>query len=548
MSLRNRFPAAFAAAFLVAGFAPAAEPGVIVQSQSFGETLGLVRGLAERYGGSKMLQEFNDEITKKLGEKGFTGLDQTRPLHGYMVQTDDPQQPGGVVLIPISTEKEFKDLLKRLGGELAPLKDAEGLYEVVPPEGTDANGKSVRLRFVGTYAYVGFNLPDAELAADKLVAPEKLVVPGPSSLLTMRTYFQRFPKDAYAQNKEQMQQVKDVLDGLPLPEDLKGNVIKLIDTSMEFSARMAKEGDIYDLRVDVDGATDDLKFDVVVKPLPGTALEKQITAYTGPTNRFASMMAKDAIFGVVTRLPLFTPEIRGTVSDGIKLLAESQEAQIPEPAKAIADEAIAGVMRTVKSGAFDFGSAIYGPNKDGRYSIALGVSFVDPAAVEKEMRELLKTAPEGVENFVKLDAEKADGVGIHVVTAGGFLPPEPQEMFGEKSVLAFAFAPKAILVAFGEDAVARVKVAIAAKPQPSPVAHVVTDGPALMKFAEKSGQPIDPQAKAMFDKDGGQKTAFRMDIAGGKVMTVTTRLRLAPFFLAGFGGVGSVSKPEPINP
>jgi hypothetical protein len=547
MSLRTRIPAALAAAFLAAGVSPAADaPAAVAQSQPLGETLTLVRGLVKKYGGEDALAKFNDGLAKALGEKGYDGLDMTKPLRGYMVLTDDPQQPGGVVMLPVTGEKEFIALLKRTKLDVTPVKGAEGLYVLEPQDGGDAE-KKVRLRFAGQHAYIGINLPDAELAASKLATPEQVTVPGRSGLFSLRSYIQRMPKGAMEQNKEQMEQAKGMLDGLPLPDDLKASLGKLLDTSVKFSERQYKEGDTYDVRVDLDPVTDDLTFDVILKAKPGTQLAKEIAGYKTPTNRFISLLTADTVVGFATRLPLFTPEIRETVVEAVKLGVASQEDKIPPPAKRLADEALAGVLRTIKSGGFDLGFALNGPLKGGGYSLTVGVSFEDTKGLEKETRDAIKDAPEGVENFVKLDAEKANGIGIHTVELTQFVPPEGKKFLGEKSSLAFAFAPKAIYVAVGEDAVARVKTGLAGKLEPAPVVKVVTNGKRLLKLMElNESNPLAPETKALFDKEDKLVTGLSMTLEGGEAFTTRVRLRAAAFFAAGAIGVKRQGKPVPL--
>ena len=511
----------------------AAEPAIVAQMQPVGKTLADVRVIAEKFGGKDALEKVNAGITDKLGEKGLSGLDLTRPLLGYLVNATDADNMGGVVILPVTSEKDFRDLLKRAEIDLEEVKDAKGLYAVELPEGANGADKPVRLRFVGTNAYVGFNVEDAEMAAAKLVAPEKVAFPGETALLAVRTYAQRVPKDAAEKNQEQVKKALEAMDGLPVPEQLKEAYAAVLKLSTRMSEQVAKEADVSDVRVTLDPKSYDLTFDTVIKALPGTALAKDIAGRKPTTNRFASLLGTDTVFGFATKLPLFTPEIRKLVAAGLTEGKKSQEDKIPEPAKAVADAAFASLLRTVDSGNFDLAFAVNGPNKDDAYGMNLGISFEDPSAIEKEFKAALKGLPDGVKGFVKLDAAKVGTVSIHTLNIGGFVPPDGQKILGDKATVAIAFAPKGIYVSLASDAVAQVKLALAAEPAATPVLKVVTNGKRMRDLVELSGQPLPEDSAAMFDKEDRQTTAMSVAVEGGDALTMRFTIRLTPFFLMG---------------
>jgi len=536
MKMRTVLAGAVVAALASLGLTPAAgaaEPVYVLQVQPVGKTLADVRVVAEKFGGKAALDKVNEGITEKLGENGFKGLDLTRPVLGYSLNVSDPENLGGFLIVPVTGEKDFLELLKRAEIDAEEVKDAKGLYALEMPEGVNGAEKPIRLRFVGNNAYVGINVEDAEMAAGKLVAPEKVAFPAENALLALRGYSQRVPKDAAEKGQEQLKKAAEMIDGLPIPEQIKeayGAVMKL---SARMSEQLAKESDVTDVRVNLDPKSYDLVIDTVVKPLPNTALAKDLAARKPTTNRFAGMLTPDTVVGFATKLPLFTPEIRKLVVEGVKAGVKSQEDKIPEPAKAIADASVAGLLRTVESGSFDIAFALTGPNKEEAYGVNLGISFEDPSAIEKEFKAALKNLPDGVQGFVKFDAAKVDGVGIHTINVGGFVPANGQKILGANAVVALAFAPKGIYVSVAADAVAQVKLALAAKPAATPVLKVVTNGKRLADILELSGVPIPPESTAMFDKEDKQTTAMTVTVEGGDALTMRYTIRLTPFFLAG---------------
>lgn len=504
----------------------AAEPLATVQVQPIGKTLGDIRAIAEKFGGKAALAKFNEKIEDSLGAKGLSGLDLDRPIVGYLNATAEVEDLGGVLVLPITDAKAFLDLLKRAGIDAEEIKDSKGLYALEMPDDANLGDKPVRLRVQGGNAYVGINVDNAELAVAKLIAPEKLTLPGEPAVLLLRQYLQRVPKELAERSKGQSKQVLDMLQGLPLPEEAKDALAGVMKLTARFNEAQTKEGDLYDLRIDLDTKTYELSFDTALTARPGTALAKEIAARKPTTNRFAGLVTKDTVVGFTTRLPLFAPEIREAIVKLAKFGMSTGEDKIPDPAKPIAQEAFKGLLRTIESGNFDIAAAVVGPAKNDAYGINFALSFDDPSAVEKEFRKLLKDAPEGV---VKLDVAKVGGVSIHQASVGGFLPPEAKKTLGDKVDVCLAFAPKGVYVTVGADALAQIKAGLAAGPAPSPVLDIRTNGKKLKAFVEATGAPLPEQAARMFDKEDKLTSGFSLGIEGGEALRFRFRLRLTPF-------------------
>src|SRR5439155_15388767 len=99
-------------------------------------------------------------------------------------------------------------------------------------------------------------------------------------------------------------------------------------------------------------------------------------------------------------------------------------------------------------------------------------------------------APDEVKQLVKLDVAKVGAVNIHQVNFGGFLPDEAQKLFGGDASLTFAFAPNGIFLAFGPDAVATMKEALAVKPAPAPALEVVVNPSRVRKLLAATGAVV----------------------------------------------------------
>src|SRR5581483_7552140 len=130
---------------------PAADPPIVFQAQPVGKLLDDARAVGTLLAGDKAAKELNDSIKQALGEKGFDGLDLTRPVVGYFLVPADPEMSTVVVALPVTGEKEFLDLCER-ANKTKPKALGNGLYELPPPGVGDARVKAA-MRFADGHAY-----------------------------------------------------------------------------------------------------------------------------------------------------------------------------------------------------------------------------------------------------------------------------------------------------------------------------------------------------------------------------------------------------------
>ena len=164
------------------GQAIAAPPTVVVQSRSAGFLLDWVKAYARAYGGEDAIKELHKLLEDRLGEKGFIGLDLQRPLCGYGVLKPKREQTFAVVVLPVTAEKEFLDLLDRLKFEYVTPKETPGLYEITANGFgfNSAGGPETpwRFRFHDKHVYLGINAEKDDLAVKNLVPVKAAGQPG----------------------------------------------------------------------------------------------------------------------------------------------------------------------------------------------------------------------------------------------------------------------------------------------------------------------------------------------------------------------------------
>jgi hypothetical protein len=533
-----------AAAALALAVAPAAAqadkagPAVIVQVAPLGKALADVKAIVRTVAGDEPVKKMEEAIKDGLGEKGFDGIDLLRAPVGYvnldkLESFENPKDLSGVVLVPVTGEKEFVAFLKRLKLDVEPVKGKDGLYRIDPRD--EPAPFPVRMRFADRYAHIGLNLPDeGALAADKLVPASKLVNPAERGLFAYTTYYGRMPKALIEQSIKQTEKTTDQLKGLPLPpgaSDALGNAMKSI---LKMSEQMYREGDVAVVRVFHDAATAEVGYEMTLKAKPNTTLAKEIAARKSAANRFAGLVGDTTAAGLVAQLPTFTPEIRDAIASGLEAVRKSAAQEAPQEYRAAADEALAGLIRTVKSGEFDLGAVLNGPDKNGHFTVAAGVSFDDPSKLEKELRALHKNAPEEVRNMIKLDDAKAGDVSVHRMAVGLFLPPEAKQVFGDKASVCVAFAPKAIHLTFGPAAVEAIKTAIAVKPGPAKALDLVVNPARAHKLAAAiNPQAAEALAKALGTEDA-RMSALTIAVEGGEELRIrfAVALKVIPRLIA----------------
>src|SRR5205085_11198018 len=128
----------------------------------------------------------------------------------------------------------------------------------------------------------------------------------------------------------------------------------------------------------------------------------------------AGLVTKDTAAGGRAQLPLFAPEVRKAAAVGLGGLQTMAGNEAPPPFRKSLDELFKGLIRTVESGEFDLAGGMRGPDKNGTFTIVGAVSFEDPRALEKELRDLVNATPE-LKGMVTFDVAKAGTVSIHEV-------------------------------------------------------------------------------------------------------------------------------------
>lgn len=486
------------AAALVAtpALAPAVDlPAVVVQVQPVGKVLADVKTAARMVGGDPAAGQVDDWLRQQLGEKGFEGLDLTRPVLAYPILKDvekvDDNTPM-VLVAPVTGEAEFIDFLKRTKSAVEPVEGQKGLYRVTSPKGEAGEGAGGKakgpslLRFHNGHAYAG-EVPAEHLETRNLVPPDKIVMAGENGLVTVRVYFDRLPEDVRKKAGEGIDKALRELKNAPVPDGADELTRKAAERGQQFATRLlsqlkdAKEG-VARLRFDTESGEASLEFGLTGRA--GTGLADSIRGLKPSTNRFAAAVGKETAAALLWSPPIFRTEFGEIFAMGLDEGARKELDQQDEKIRPVLKELVGGAARTVRAGELDIALVANGPDQNGQFAAVAAVSFADPSKLEKELRALFeKEAPPPAKEMVKLDAAKVGGVSVHVVTPPPGSLPSDVTAFGPTPAAGIAFAPRGILVAFGPDPVAALKPVLGAEPKAARVFGVAVNPGRVRKLA-----------------------------------------------------------------
>jgi hypothetical protein len=523
-----------AAALLAPASAFAADPPITFQTHPLDRVLGDLRGAADLIGGEKAVKAVNAAIKDKVGEKGFEGLDITKPVVGYVFLAPKLEESTAVIAFPVAAEKEFLALCDRWNdGEKA--KDlGKGLYQLPP---LDPFPKA-RMRFADGYAYIAAGAdPEPALDAKALVPIAKLYDPAERAVFAGKLYFDRIPAEVKAAAPTLLAELKK--DVVPLGRGPDAVLWKAAAPEIEkMVARyllLLGGADTLTLRVDIDVPASDVVVEATLAPKPDTLLAKAIAGRKPTANRFADLLTADTAAGFKTRLPFFNEELKAATTKGLEEGQKLAVGNAPEVGKAVTEELFKGLIRTVKGGEADVVVAVRGPDKDGASALVAAVAFEDAAALEKEFKKYFdKQADERDKERMKWDAAKAGAVTIHTYRINEpFFSKETKPFGGQNATLAFAFAPKGVFFVLAADPIPAMKTALAVKPADSPVLDIVVNPARLAKLVEQGGG-MALEVEKRLGKDDKLISATSLHVVGGKDLTVryAMNLRTIPRALA----------------
>lgn len=526
-----------------ASYAAAADPGpaATIQTLPIGRILQDFRAAAALIADDAGPQFLDEQLREWLGEKGFSGLDLARPITGYAVFDDKkPDNISFVLLVGVRNEEEFIDLLKRAGVEPEADEENKGFYKLGQfelPQGEEPTEYKVITRVEGNTAYVGFNVPAALLAPDKVYKTEQLLNPKETALFAYRQFNDRMSPEMIKANMKNLEDsLKQLKDDETFGDQAK-IVLPALESLLKRMMQMNTDSKETGTRITLDTAGGELGISSYFVPKDGTDLAKLLAERKPSTNQFASLAGPTMVVGSMVQMPVGIKEVQDIILAALDE-NEKQMAEDPPPpyAKGIVDELMKGLRRTVKSGECDLAVTLSGPDKDGHYVGAAAMTFDDAAAVEKALKAAHKDFPADERDMFKFDVEKIGDLNVHSIN-----PPEDGEpegystLFGDRKIYV-VFGPKAIYAAIGNGAIDSLKAAINGKPGEAAAFDLLINPKRLSDMVSVLQPGAGPMVEKIIGSDDKAYSAYKLSVNGGESLELkfSLNLKVLPRMMAGF--------------
>jgi len=517
-----------------------AGPAIVGQAKSLNDLLEITKSMGKNVGGDVIYKEFEKHLLPNLDTKKVPGIDPKRPFGLYGVLDAELSKCRGVLLIPVTSQKEFLDMLDAFDIRTNKGKE-EGTYDVVvPPEFP----VPVSLRIHKDYAYVavgGFDVLDPKVILD----PKDVISDKEKSVAYVALRLDRVPVEAkkflIAALRDQMEHLQEII---PEPE-LKDAYIAMQKLTLRWLRTLFDEGKEVALRLDANSKTGDVFLEVSVEGMPKSALASEFARREPTKNAFVGLTGDDYAQRVLVSAPLFADEAKEAL---VKLIEYGQKEAIKEAARNapievvnLVEAAFKSLKATAQSGEMNLAAAMRGPNKDGFYTAIGAVHCKEGAQLEKAIKEAVKVLPERERGFFKFDAGKIGDVTVHEIDLSSEAAEPAKKIFGEGQKAYFAFAKDALYAAYGPDGMKLMKEAMAVKPAPAPVFDYSGDGKKSADIMKKL-LPADNPNVAMSGWFGTAQGGLKMTVEGGERLKVRLSFNVG-MMIMGFGGFAAEARP-----
>ncbi len=448
-------------------------PTIVIQAQSGQKLLDDLRKFVKLNGGTPEMLAKLDEMQKQfLGEKGFAGLDLTKPLGGYAYLRAKADTSSLVLVLPITNEKDALGLVERLKIEAKEVSKPKGVYELVG--GPFNDGLPGHLRLHDKHAYISINGGVDSLAElDKLVPISRLVDEKETAVLAVTLTGKRMPKELTDEAFPLFDLMNQEVDRMVVraPADMPKNFPPFLKEMLGWGRRsyelMVADGDTLAGRLLFDSKTGDLDIEGTLIPKAKSGLAADLATFTPTKGRFQQLVTEDAVGGGWVVLPGPIPKgvrisFASFVAEWIPML--SKETALPAEFQPMFDSLATIAQKAATAGKLDFGAAMFGPTKDGHYTVVAALGLDDPAPLVKLVLAVAKDLPKDFVEKLKLNAYKIGDVPVHTVALDKLLPDNVLKLFGDKPALNIAVGNNGLFLAVGPNAEAELKRALALKP------------------------------------------------------------------------------------
>ncbi|HKA08221.1 MAG TPA: hypothetical protein VKD71_13260, partial [Gemmataceae bacterium] len=289
--------------------------------------------------------------------------------------------------------------------------------------------------------------------------------------------------------------------------------------SISDSMRMIlTDGREFVLGVDFDRKTGDLAIVSEMSARSGTPLAKAHKEAKPTVSRFVGLAKEAALyFGLSCELPPFdwendlgpaVEELQKTIQkDGVRIEKERLEKLLKDLISAIDRDRI------------DLAVAVF-PVGEKRISFVGGIGVKDGRKADAALAEFRKLTPKEDRDAIKITSEKLGSAVIHRLESTKAFDPEITKLFGKPEVV-LGFAADRMLFGMGEGVDTRIKAALAAQSEPSPMFVVDLAFAKLLSLMEATAKDDAERAQmkkvlAVLKDDPGRMRLFHLSRTTGE--------------------------------
>jgi hypothetical protein len=519
-------------------------PALIGQAKGLNELLEMTKVLVKNVAGEDLFKAFEKEALPNLDPSKLPGIDPKRPFGLYGTIDADLAKCRVVVLVPVTGEKTFLDMLEQFDIPVNKGKDPGTFEFVTPPD--------VPFPVVGRihkdYAYIAFGGADV-LEPKLLLDPKDVINDKEKAVAYLALRLDRVPaevkKNVVGMIRQRTEQLPDAIED----PDLKAAAVAARNLGYRWLRMLAEETKEVALRLDADTKGGDVSLEFVLEPSAKSSLAETIAQRKPSRNAFASIAGPDTIYKQFMSGPLFADEAK----EAWTRLIEYGEKEIGKkpagPETALFTAILKSLKATIATGDMDLALALRGPNKDGFYNAVAAIHCQETGQLVKAVQEAVKGLGQAA-GYVKWDAGRVAGLSYHELDLASEAEDTAKGLFGPTGNKGyFAVGKNAIYAAYGPDGLALLKEAIEAKPGPAAVYEAWSDPKKMKDFMAKVFKPGDPNGRALggaFGIGASESLALggsSVTIDGGDRLKIKFKLNVGAFLMMGFGRMAGAAQP-----
>ncbi len=503
------------------------QPTVQIRLKSLDRTLDDLKFFLSSVGQEAAFKQFEDLKNGPLAGP-LSAIDAKKPWALYGQIKEDLTESAGVLLVPVTSEKAFLDLLEGVA-HLKATKDGD--YYMVQPDNFPF---PIYIRFTEGYA-CGAVRNKSALEKGSLLLPSAVFAKPITGSTDMHFRVDQIPDQykqiAIGQAEVQLAEAQEK----PLPGEneaqRRGRIMGMKAFGQMFSAIM-KDGTDISFDLDISREDDRLGLGMGFGAKKGSDLAKKFAALTAANSLFAGWINPASPASFVFHAPLGEDAqkmVELMFTEGLANLAKEGARE-----KTISEKVKKALEPTMHAKSVDVGLDWRGPTPSGHYTLVAGVKVVDGDKVESLVKELLKEAPEKERAKIKLDASSIGEFKVHRIDDSSTRDANARHMFGDDPIY-ISFRKDAVFLAVGENGLAALGEALQASPAAAPLVKGTLNLKGLVPLMKQSDPRAEGLANKAFSKAGDDAITFTVEGGNSLQMRLEAKGPVIKFIMAAIG-------------